>query len=68
MNTNFIIRADYYSNEKIVPISITLNNNTLHIFSFDSRKESSKNTTLFFCCTTNGEIILKYSKGVWELK
>ncbi len=69
MKSNIIVRADYYPNGKIIPISITFNQKTYFIKScVETNKNSSDSNKKYLCNTINGNVVLIFLEGKWELE
>lgn len=70
MQNNYIIRADFYSNGQILPLSITtIEGKTTYIKNILSTKvevlQNGLNKHSFVCCTNNGILSLVYVNNHW---
>ena len=69
MKDNIIVRADHYPNWRVIPISITIDNITFFVISIVETSKIGYNGIIRYSCkTNNGNIVLNYCKGNWELE
>ena len=69
MKTQYVVRADYYSDGTIVPLGITITNKSYFINIIKSTRRYYKDgeiVTEFICESNEIKFILQYIHGKWR--
>lgn len=65
--SNLIVRADYYNDGTIIPISVFYNNRTYSIDNIVRRIKTSNNQYKFICLSDGIEVVLTFNYNIWSI-